>query len=176
MLIVSSSHVLIVSQTARACRHQHMKFAFEVNLHISWNRRDHQATARADARGGRMKAAVVDAVGAGFTLADVELAHPLGREVLIDVRASGLCHTDLTIATQDIGVFPMPALCGHEIAGVVADVGPAVTQFSAGDHVAACLVQSCGTCEVCLSGRPYQCPNSGTLMRSPAQIPRVSLS
>ena len=53
-----------------------------------------------------MKAAVADAVGAGFTIAEVELAHPLGREVLIDVRASGLCHTELTIATQDIGVFP----------------------------------------------------------------------
>ena len=68
-----------------------------------------------------MKAAVVDAVGAGFKIAEVELAHPLGREVLIDVRASGLCHTDLTIATQDVGVFPMPVLCGHEVAGVVVD-------------------------------------------------------
>jgi len=46
-----------------------------------------------------MKAAVVDAVCAGFTIAEVELAHSLGREVLIEVRASGLCHTDLTIAT-----------------------------------------------------------------------------
>jgi len=51
-----------------------------------------------------MQAAVVDAAGAGFKIAEVELAHPLGREVLIDVRASGLCHTDLTIATQDVGV------------------------------------------------------------------------
>ena len=105
-----------------------------------------------------MKAAVVDAVGAGFKIAEVELAHPLGREVLIDVRASGLCHTDLTIATQDVGVFPMPVLCGHEVAGVVADVGPQVTQFEAGDRVAACLVQSCGTCAVCLAGRPYPVP------------------
>ena len=55
-----------------------------------------------------MKAAVVDAVSAGFKIAEVELAHPLGREVLIDIRASGLCHTDLRIATQDVGVFPMP--------------------------------------------------------------------
>ena len=72
-----------------------------------------------------MKAAVVDAVGAGFKIAEVELARPVGREVLIDVRASGLCHTDLTIATQDVGVFPMPVLCGHEVAGVVAEVGGA---------------------------------------------------
>jgi hypothetical protein len=64
-----------------------MKLAFEVYVHISSSRRDHPATARAGARGGRMKAAVVDAVGAGFKIAEVELAHPLGREVLIDVRA-----------------------------------------------------------------------------------------
>ena len=122
-----------------------------------------------------MKAAVVESIGAGFKVQEVDLDRPRGREVLIEVRASGLCHTDLTIATQDIGVFPMPALCGHEIAGVVADVGPAVTQLSPGDHVAACLVQSCGTCDVCLSGRPYQCPNAGTLMRSAEENPRVSL-
>ena len=100
-----------------------------------------------------MQAAVVDAVGAGFKIAEVELAHPLGREVFIDVRASGLCHTDLTIATQDVGVFPMPVPCGHEVAGIVAEIGPQVTRFEAGDRVAACLVQSCGTCAVCLAGR-----------------------
>jgi S-(hydroxymethyl)glutathione dehydrogenase/alcohol dehydrogenase len=121
-----------------------------------------------------MKAAVVDAVGAGFKIAEVELAHPLGREVLIDVRASGLCHTDLTIATQDVGVFPMPVLCGHEVAGVVVEVGPQVTQFETGDRVTACLVQSCGACAVCLAGRPYQCPNGATLMRRADQAPRVT--
>lgn len=121
-----------------------------------------------------MKAAVVEALGAGFKIVDVDLAEPIGREVLIDVRASGLCHTDLTIATHDIGVFPMPVLCGHEVAGVVAGVGPEVTEFTPGDHVTACLVQSCGTCAVCLAGRPYQCPNSGTLMRGPQLQPRLS--
>ena len=121
-----------------------------------------------------MKAAVVDAVGAGFTIAEVELAQPLGREVLLDVRASGLCHTDLTIATQDIGVFPMPVLCGHEVAGVVVEAGPQVTQFQAGDRVAACLIQSCGVCSDCLAGRPFQCRNGATLMRTANQAPRVS--
>lgn len=121
-----------------------------------------------------MKAAVVDAVGAGFLIAEVELAQPLGREVLIDIRASGLCHTDLTIATQDVGVFPMPVLCGHEVAGVVADTGPQVTEFRAGDRVVACLIQSCGTCAVCLAGRPFQCPKGATLMREADQAPRVT--
>jgi S-(hydroxymethyl)glutathione dehydrogenase / alcohol dehydrogenase len=121
-----------------------------------------------------MQAAVVDAVGAGFKIAEVELAHPLGREVLIDVRASGRCHTDLTIATQDVGVFPMPVLCGHEVAGLVVEIGPQVTQFETSDRVAACLVQSCGTCAVCLARRPYQCPNGATLMRGAHQAPRIS--
>ena len=121
-----------------------------------------------------MKAAVVDTVGAGFKISEVELDQPQGREVLIDVRASGLCHTDLTIATQDVGVFPMPVLCGHEVAGVVADTGPQVTEFKAGDRVAACLVQSCGTCAVCLAGRPYQCPRAAALMRDADQAPRIT--
>ncbi len=121
-----------------------------------------------------MKAAVVDAVGAGFKVSEVDLAQPAGREVLMDVRASGLCHTDLTIATQDMGVFPMPVLCGHEIAGVVASAGPQVTEFQAGERVAACLVQSCGTCAVCLAGRPYQCPRGSTLVRSADQAPRIT--
>src|SRR5260370_25332832 len=112
-----------------------------------------------------MKAAVVDAVGAGFKIAEVELARPLGREVIMDVRASGLCHTDLTIATQDVGVFPMPVLCGHEVAGVVADVGPQVTEFQPGDRVVACLIQSCGTCAGCLAGRAFQWPKCATRMR-----------
>ena len=121
-----------------------------------------------------MKAAVVDAVGAGFKVSEVDLAQPAGREVLMDVRASGLCHTDLTIATQDMGVFRMPVLCGHEIAGVVASAGPQVTEFQAGERVAACLVQSCGTCAVCLAGRPYQCPRGATLVRSADQAPRIT--
>jgi S-(hydroxymethyl)glutathione dehydrogenase / alcohol dehydrogenase len=121
-----------------------------------------------------VKAAVVDAVGAGFKISVVDLAQPVGREVLIDVRASGLCHTDLTIATQDVGVFPMPVLCGHEIAGLVAGAGPQVTEFQAGDRVAACLVQSCGACAVCLAGRPYQCPWGATLMRGADQTPRIT--
>jgi S-(hydroxymethyl)glutathione dehydrogenase / alcohol dehydrogenase len=121
-----------------------------------------------------VKAAVVDAIGAGFKIAEVDLAQPAGREVQIEVRASGLCHTDLTIATQDMGVFAMPVLCGHEIAGVVAEAGPQVTEFKPGDRVAACLVQGCGTCAVCLAGRPYQCPNGSTLMRGPDQAPRIT--
>jgi S-(hydroxymethyl)glutathione dehydrogenase/alcohol dehydrogenase len=69
-----------------------------------------------------MKALVVNELGGGFDLDDVQIAAPMGREVLVDVQASGLCHTDLLFATHDI--VPIPAVLGHELAGVVAEVGP----------------------------------------------------
>ena len=80
-----------------------------------------------------MKALVVNALGSGFELEDIDIATPIGREVLIDVQASGLCHTDLLFATHDI--VPIPAVLGHEVSGIVAEVGPDVTQFRTGDHV-----------------------------------------
>src|SRR5580698_3364467 len=79
-----------------------------------------------------MKALVLNAVGRGFELEDVDLAAPVGREVLVEVRASGLCHTDLLFATHDF--VRMPAVLGHELDGVVAAVGPEVTQLRVGDH------------------------------------------
>ena len=71
-----------------------------------------------------MKALVLNALGRGFDFEDVDIAAPIGREVLIDVRASGLCHTDLLFATHHF--VPTPAVLGHEVAGVVAAVGPDV--------------------------------------------------
>ena len=59
-----------------------------------------------------MKAAVVNAPGAGFVVEDVDLADPLPHEIVVEVRASGLCHSDLSIAEQGLG-FPMPVLLGH---------------------------------------------------------------
>jgi S-(hydroxymethyl)glutathione dehydrogenase / alcohol dehydrogenase len=91
-----------------------------------------------------MKALVVNALGQGFDLEDVQIATPIGREVLINVQASGLCHTDLLFATHNI--VPTPAVLGHEVAGIVAEVGPDVTGLHVGDHVVGSLAQSCGAC------------------------------
>ena len=63
-----------------------------------------------------MRAAVIWGAGRGFSGEEIDVAKPVGREVLVDVKASGLCHTDHTIATRDIGI-PMPAVTGHEVAG-----------------------------------------------------------
>lgn len=120
-----------------------------------------------------MKAALVTTTGAGFVTADVQLSAPIGREVLVEVKASGLCHTDLTIANNGLG-FPVPIALGHEVAGVVSQVGPDVTEFAIGDHVVGCLVQSCGKCRKCLTGRIYQCEHPEATVRSEDHEPRIS--
>src|ERR1700758_3827796 len=119
-----------------------------------------------------MKALVVNAVGGGFDFEDVDIAAPLGREVLVDVRASGLCHADLLFAANPI--FPTPAVFGHEICGIVAEIGPEVTQFHAGDHVVGSLAQSCGSCPRCQSGRSFQCQHPEATLRRPTDAPRLS--
>lgn len=119
-----------------------------------------------------MKALVLNAVGLGFNFEDVDIAAPIGREVLVNVQASGLCHTDLLFATHDI--VPTPAVLGHEVAGIVAAVGPDVMQLRIGDHVVGSLTQSCGTCARCLSGHPFRCKYPDSTLRRPAQSPRLS--
>lgn len=121
-----------------------------------------------------MKAQVVKEFGQGFELVDVEIAEPRGREVLIDVKASGLCHTDLTASRFDLG-YPVPAVLGHEAAGIVSKIGPDVTDFKIGDHVVGCLVQYCGSCQKCLSGRVYQCEHPERTLRGAEESPRLSL-
>jgi S-(hydroxymethyl)glutathione dehydrogenase / alcohol dehydrogenase len=123
--------------------------------------------------GTRMKALETNAVGGGFELEDVDIAAPVGREVLVDVRASGLCHTDPLFATHHDFV-QMPAVLGHELAGVVAAVGSDVAQFRVGDHVVGSLAQSCGACARCLSGRSFQRMHSESTPRRSAQASRLS--
>jgi S-(hydroxymethyl)glutathione dehydrogenase/alcohol dehydrogenase len=119
-----------------------------------------------------VKALVVNALGRGFDLEDVDIAAPIGREVLVNVQASGLCHTDLLFATHDI--VPTPVVLGHEVAGIVSAVGPEVVQLRVGDHVVGSLAQSCGTCARCLSGRPVQCIHPESTLRRPTDAQRLS--
>ena len=119
-----------------------------------------------------MKALVLNTLGRGFDFEDVDIAMPVGREVLVEVKASGLCHTDLLFATHDI--VPTPAVLGHEVAGIVAAVGPDVAQFNVGDHVVGSLAQSCGSCDRCLSGRSFQCRHPEATLRRSTDAPRLS--
>src|SRR5260370_33238664 len=106
--------------------------------------------AHSNVRRAHMKALVVNAVGHPFDFEDVDIAEPTDREVLLDVQASGLCHTDMLFATNPI--FPRPAVFAHEIAGIAAEGGPGVSQFRAGGHFARPLPHSPGSCPSCQSG------------------------
>jgi aryl-alcohol dehydrogenase len=100
-------------------------------------------------------AAVVETAGADFELAAVELAGLQADEVRVRIAASGICHTDLLIRDGSFPT-PMPVVLGHEGAGVVEEIGAAVTRVAVGDRVA-CSYASCGACATCATGRPFYC-------------------
>ncbi|WP_434777525.1 Zn-dependent alcohol dehydrogenase [Neisseria sp. Ec49-e6-T10] len=120
-----------------------------------------------------MKASVVEKVGGQFITEEVILDSPLDLEVLLDVQASGLCHSDLHVAHDGYG-NSFPAVLGHEVAGVVKEVGKQVTEFKVGDHVVGCLIQFCGHCEACLSGHTYRCLHKEETLRLPNTKPRIT--
>jgi len=101
------------------------------------------------------RAAVVESGGAPFTLAEVELDEPGAREAVVRMVATGLCHTDLGVASGGLP-FPLPGVLGHEGAGVVEAVGAAVTGVAPGDHVVLSFT-SCGDCRDCAGGHPAYC-------------------
>jgi aryl-alcohol dehydrogenase len=101
------------------------------------------------------RAAVVESGGAPFTLSDVELDEPGPHEAVVRMVATGLCHTDLGVASGGLP-FPLPGVLGHEGAGVVEAVGPSVTGVAPGDHVVLSFT-SCGDCRNCRGGHPAYC-------------------
>ncbi|MFC9127934.1 NAD(P)-dependent alcohol dehydrogenase [Streptomyces sp. NPDC057099] len=101
------------------------------------------------------RAAVVESGGAPFTLSDVVLDEPGPHEALVRMVATGLCHTDLGVASGGLP-FPLPGVLGHEGAGVVEAVGSAVTGVAPGDHVLLSFT-SCGDCRNCRGGHPAYC-------------------
>ncbi|MEU5402422.1 NAD(P)-dependent alcohol dehydrogenase [Streptomyces sp. NPDC005963] len=103
-----------------------------------------------------VKAAVVHDKGGPFVFEDLELDTRLRPdEVLVKVVATGVCQTDIHVRDQALPV-PLPAVLGHEGAGIVERVGDAVTSVAPGDHVVMSY-QSCGHCRPCLSGSPAYC-------------------
>src|SRR6478736_402829 len=85
------------------------------------------------------------------------------KDVRIDVRFCGICHSDIHFARGEWGRIPYPAVPGHEIAGVVAEVGSEVTGFAPGDRVGVgCMVNSCRECENCQAGNEQYCLSGNT--------------
>ncbi len=105
----------------------------------------------------KSKAAVVFEAGAPLEICEVDLDGPKVGEVLIEVKATGICHTDeFTRSGADPeGLFP--AILGHEGAGVVVDVGPGVTTVKKGDHVIPLYTPECRECPSCLSQKTNLC-------------------
>ncbi len=103
----------------------------------------------------KTEAAVLYGKDEPFRLEQVELAPPKSGEVLVEVAASGICHTDAVARAQIIPV-PLPVVLGHEGSGVVMEVGPGVTTLHPGDHVGFSF-GCCGQCGSCLSAQPFAC-------------------
>jgi Zn-dependent alcohol dehydrogenase len=101
-------------------------------------------------------AAVTRSFGRPLGLETLELREPGPGEVQVQVAACAICHTDLTLISGG-WEGELPAVYGHESAGVVEAVGPAVVGVSEGDHVVVTLVRSCGRCARCLGGEPALC-------------------
>jgi S-(hydroxymethyl)glutathione dehydrogenase/alcohol dehydrogenase len=105
----------------------------------------------------KTRAAVAHAANKPLTIEEVELGGPRAGEVLIEIKATGICHTDAyTLSGADPeGLFP--AILGHEGAGVVVEVGPGVTSVAVGDHVIPLYVPECRQCKFCTSGKTNLC-------------------
>ncbi|MBE9110775.1 S-(hydroxymethyl)glutathione dehydrogenase/class III alcohol dehydrogenase [Nodosilinea sp. LEGE 07298] len=104
-----------------------------------------------------VRAAVALGPGQPLTVETVQLEGPREGEVLVEIKATGICHTDAyTLSGKDPeGLFP--AVLGHEGAGVVAEIGPGVTSLKPGDHVIPLYVPECRQCEYCLSFKTNLC-------------------
>jgi S-(hydroxymethyl)glutathione dehydrogenase/alcohol dehydrogenase len=102
----------------------------------------------------RTRAAVALEAGKPLEIMDVNLEGPRAGEVLVEIKATGICHTDeFTLSGADPeGHFP--AILGHEGAGVVLEVGEGVTSLKPGDHVIPLYTPECRECEYCLNPRP----------------------
>jgi S-(hydroxymethyl)glutathione dehydrogenase / alcohol dehydrogenase len=120
-----------------------------------------------------MKAAVLFEAGQPLQMADVQVSRPGPREVLIRTAAVGVCRSDLHFID---GAFPhpVPTVPGHEAAGVVEAVGSGVAHLKPGDHVITFFTVFCGSCEMCVSGRPSLCIDPSTRRPQDAE-PRLAL-
>jgi S-(hydroxymethyl)glutathione dehydrogenase/alcohol dehydrogenase len=105
----------------------------------------------------KTRAAVAHKAGAPLAIETVDLDGPRAGEVLVEIRATGICHTDeFTLSGADPeGIFP--SILGHEGAGVVVDVGPGVKSLKKGDHVIPLYVPECRECDYCVSHKTNLC-------------------
>ena len=128
----------------------------------------------------RMGAPAPYAVSRPLEIVEVDLAPPDEGEVLLRMRAAGLCHSDLSVIDGN-RPRPLPMVLGHEGAGTVEALGPGVTDLAVGDHVVTTFVPSCGHCGPCHEARPALCEpgfaanTAGTLLGGARRLMRGGL-
>jgi S-(hydroxymethyl)glutathione dehydrogenase/alcohol dehydrogenase len=119
-----------------------------------------------------MKAAILIEPGKPLEIEDVVISKPRAHEVLIRTAACGLCHSDLHFI-DGLYPHPLPAIPGHEAAGIVEAVGSEVRTVKVGDAVISCLSAFCGHCEFCVTGRMSLCLGADT-RRALDDAPRIT--
>lgn len=119
-----------------------------------------------------MKAAVLVEPNKPLVIEDLTISKPGPHEVLIRTAACGLCHSDLHFI-EGAYPHPLPAIPGHEAAGIVEAVGSEVRTVKPGDAVVTCLSAYCGHCEFCVTGRMSLCLGGDT-RRGPGEAPRIT--
>src|SRR5712672_2581729 len=116
-----------------------------------------------------VQAAILEAPATDLVVERIDIQEPKNGEVLVRLAASGVCHSDLHVV-HGTQTTPLPAVLGHEGAGVVEAIGPEVKRVHVGDHVILSWTPSCGQCVFCQSGHPnlctvvYETMGNGTLM------------
>src|SRR3954454_19009944 len=104
----------------------------------------------------RIDAAILWEQATPLSVESVELDAPGAGEVLVEIKAAGVCHSDLHPARGD-WPMKMPVVLGHEGAGIVREVGSGVTTVRTGEHVVLCWAPACGVCPPCREGRAVLC-------------------
>ncbi|GAA3047407.1 zinc-binding dehydrogenase [Actinokineospora globicatena] len=117
-----------------------------------------------------VRAAVLRAQGEPLVVMDIVVPEPGPGQVRVRVVAAGVCHSDLSLANGTLRQ-PVPAVLGHEGAGVVVSVGAGVTRVAAGDHVLLNWAPPCRECWFCLEGEPYLCARAADA----AEVPHATL-
>jgi S-(hydroxymethyl)glutathione dehydrogenase/alcohol dehydrogenase len=113
-----------------------------------------------------MRAAVFVGLNEPLVVEEVNLPEPGPRDVVVDVSASGVCHSDLSVINGTLP-FPPPCILGHEGAGIVEHVGEHVTSLKKGDRVIASFVPACGSCWYCLHDRTNLCDDAFVAAMAP---------
>jgi len=113
-----------------------------------------------------VRAALLTDIGAPLRLVDLDLPDPGPGQVRIRIAATGVCHSDLSLARGTLRQ-PVPAVLGHESAGTVVAVGPGVTSVSTGDRVVLIWAPPCRDCWYCTSGEPWLCERSSDAAGQP---------